>query len=69
MIVKSECFTLKPCTSQSTKKNLVACGTQLGQLFIGDVDDEITTSQEKLFYYQSRYYNTTEYLMREKPSP
>lgn len=69
IIVKSPCFTVKICDRPQSGKRLFACGTQLGQIFIGDVDEETTSDQEQLFYYQSRFYNTTLLLQKERQSP
>jgi hypothetical protein len=69
MIVKSPCFTVKMCEKPESGKRLFACGTQLGQVYIGNVDEEATTNQEKLYYYQSRYYNTTLLLQKERENP
>ena len=69
LIVKSPCFTVKAAGCLSSHKRLFACGTQFGQLFVADADREPTDSHERLFYYQSRYYDTTVYLENEKRDP
>jgi len=65
LIVKSPCFAVKSAEKQRGKR-LFACGTQLGQVYIGDVDREPTDSQERLYFYRSRYFDSTFDLQQEK---
>ena len=70
LIVKSPCFNVK--TTEKTGvgyKRLFACGTQLGQIYIANVDEEPTEDHAKIYYYKQRYYSTTVFLDQEKESP
>ena len=48
---------------------MLACGTQLGQIFIADIDAEPTDDNAKIYYFKQRYYSTSIYLEKEKESP
>ena len=67
VIVKSPCFTVK--ATEKLPKRLFACGTQHGQIFIADADKEPTTNHERLYFYRSRYYDSTVHLENEKQTP
>ena len=70
LIVKSPCFNVKVSEKQGLgSKRLFACGTQLGQIFIADVDEEPTDDHAKIYYFKQRYYSTTVFLDREKDDP
>ena len=65
LIVKSPCFAVKAAERPGGKR-LFACGTQLGQIYIGDAEREPTESQERLYFYRSRYFDSTFDLQNEK---